>query len=341
MHIDYNIKSIIKRYVENKCDAEELETIFSLFEEPDQNLALRASLSEIWLKEEFINSTGFSDGIEQTQDFHWILNKIHHQINLNEKSTKNKKIVTLVLNVLKIAAVILLGFFAGHFYNNFNDSRPVYYTSISPKGSISQIILPDSSIVFLNSGSEIKYSLNSRKNEREIILSGEAWFEVTENKKRPFIVHTPCYDVKVLGTRFNVKAYESDDEIVTTLEKGSVEVVSSDKLKLKSDRVLSSGEQLIYNKSNKAIETKAVNTYFYTSWKDNKLIFINMNLKELIVLLERKFGVDIEVANDMILDFHYDGIIKNETILEVLKLLEETLPIQYKIEGQKVIIKNK
>nr|WP_319999529.1 FecR domain-containing protein [uncultured Draconibacterium sp.] len=341
MHIDYNIKSIIKKYVENKCDAEELETIFLLFEEPDQNLSLRASLFEIWLKEEFINSTGLSDGIEQTQDFHGILNKIHHQINLNKKSTKNKKIVTLALNVLKIAAVILLVFFAGHFYNNFNDSRPVYYTSISPKGSISQIILPDSSTVFLNSGSEIKYSLNSRKNEREIVLSGEAWFEVTENKKRPFIVHTPCYDVKVLGTRFNVKAYESDDEIVTTLEKGSVEIVSSDKLKLKSDRVLSSGEQLIYNKLNKAIETKAVNTYFYTSWKDNKLIFINMNLKELIVLLERKFGVDIEVANDMILDFHYDGIIKNETILEVLKLLEETLPIQYKIEGQKVIIKNK
>ena len=79
----------------------------------------------------------------------------------------------------------------------------------------------------------------------------------------------------------------------------------------------------------------------FTAWKDNKLIFINMNLKELFVLLERKYGVDIEVTNDLILDYHYDGTIKDETILELLDLLKETLPIKYKIEGQSILITKK
>ena len=79
----------------------------------------------------------------------------------------------------------------------------------------------------------------------------------------------------------------------------------------------------------------------FTAWKDNKLIFINMNLKELIVVLERKYGVDIEITDNIILDYHYDGAIKNETILEVLDLLKETLPINYKIEDQSILITKK
>jgi ferric-dicitrate binding protein FerR (iron transport regulator) len=203
------------------------------------------------------------------------------------------------------------------------------------------MILPDNTMVYLNSGSEIKYAVNNAGGQREVFLDGEAWFDVAKNEKKPFVVNTPFYAVKVLGTRFNVKAYKTDDEIATTLEEGSVEVLSSGSSRMNGKKILKPGQQFIYNQSTGTVRTEHVSTRLFTSWKDNKLIFINMNLEELIVLLERKYGVDIDVDDNIILDYHYDGTIKNETILEVLDLLKETLPIRYKIEGQKVIIQKR
>jgi len=223
----------------------------------------------------------------------------------------------------------------------FKKAEPVYFTSIAPKGSVSQMVLPDNSIVYLNAGSQLKYTVEGLTRKREVFIDGEAWFDVTKNEKKPFVVHTPFYDVNVLGTQFNVKAYKTDAEIVTTLEEGSVQIASSENFKMAENKTLCPGEQIVYNSVKNAIQVKKVETRMFTAWKDNKLIFINMNLKELIVILERKYGVDIQVTNDLILDYHYDGTIKNETILEVLDLLKETLPIKYKIEGQTILITKK
>jgi len=144
----------------------------------------------------------------------------------------------------------------------------------------------------------------------------------------------------VTGTEFNVKAYAEEAEVVTTLEKGSV-VVNSGSIRLKEPVPMKPGEQLAYNKESRKIMMKPVNTQWFTSWKDNKLIFVNMNLKELMVLLERKYGVDIRTEDPTILNYHYDGTFKNETILEVLNLLAETLPIRYSINNQIIEIKRK
>jgi ferric-dicitrate binding protein FerR (iron transport regulator) len=200
------------------------------------------------------------------------------------------------------------------------------------------MILADSTLVYLNAGSELWYSPDSKDKKREVYLKGEAWFDVTKQKNRPFVVHTSFYDVNVTGTRFNVKAYETDNEITTTLEEGQVRITSSDKYNLAEPVILNPGEQVALNKELNEIFVKKVDTKLFTSWKDNKLMFLNMNFKELIVLLERKYGVDIEVDNPDILKYHYSGTLKNESILEILEIIKHTLPIQYKIEGQKVII---
>jgi ferric-dicitrate binding protein FerR (iron transport regulator) len=235
----------------------------------------------------------------------------------------------------------MIGLLMGLSLQYLKKTEPVYFTSIAPKGSVSQMVLPDNTIVYLNAGSQLKYTVEGLKGKREVFLDGEAWFDVTKNEEKPFVVHTPFYDIKVTGTQFNVKAYSADEEISTTLEEGSVQVTSSENFKLSEPTALQPGEQLVYNTQNKTINVKKVETRMFTAWKDNKLIFINMNLKELFVLLERKYGVDIEVTNDLILDYHYDGTIKDETILEVLDLLKETLPVKYKIEGQTILITKK
>ena len=333
MKNEKSINHLIRKYIKGQATLEELEDVFSLFETPSENL--RKVIYEAWEKE-----TGFA--LQPKPEYlSEVLGKVHNRIDIeNGTDQKSNNIRKLIRTVSKIAAILIIGIVAGFFMHRLDVPNPVYYTSIAPKGSISQTILPDSTIVFLNAGSEIKYAINNTNRQRDVFLDGEAWFEVTQNRKKPFVVHTPFYNVKVHGTKFNVKAYKSEQEITTTLEEGSIEIVSGN-LKIKENTFLTPGEQLVYNAKDNTLIISKVETRLFSSWKDNKLIFINMNLRELIVLLERKFGVDIEVADNIVLDYHYDGTIKDETILEVLDLLKETLPIRYKIDGQKVIIQNK
>lgn len=323
--------------MQGKCSREELEAALKLFDDPYHNLALRPALYEQWNK---MNDAEQNKLNEKESSF--ILDKIHDRLQPRlENKPRRSKMLKLIGTVSKIAAMLIIGLLLGLSVQYLKKTEPVYYTSIAPKGSISQMILPDNTMVFLNSGSEIKYTVNNTSSQREVYLDGEAWFDVAKNKKNPFVVNTQFYTVKVLGTRFNVKAYKTDNDIATTLEEGSIEVLSSGSINLSGKKILKPGQQFIYNQSTGRIRTKNVSPRLFTSWKENKLIFINMNLKQLIVLLERKYGVDIEVADNIILDYHYDGTIKNETIIEVLDLLKETLPISYRIIGQKVIIQKR
>jgi ferric-dicitrate binding protein FerR (iron transport regulator) len=258
---------------------------------------------------------------------------------------KKTKIVThkqFISTFGKIAAAVVIGLVMGLYVSTLKSNNTTeYYAASAPKGSISEVILPDSSLIVLNAGSSIRYSMNGEKGTREVFLDGEAWFDVHKNKKKPFVVHTPFYDVNVTGTQFNVKAYKSEKQVTTTLEEGSVIIQSTEECKLANSICMVPGEQLTFNKETKNIAIKKINTRWVTAWKDNKLIFVNMSLKELVVLLERKYGVDIEVNNEAILDLHFDGTFKDETILEILDILERTLPIDYKIIDQKIEITTK
>lgn len=328
-----NISNIIQKYVSGTSEKEELDCAISVLEDPYHNLELRPTLYKLWNEENEI-STDFPE----VEDYNNILNQIHHRINLEKKIQKKSRFRKLGLSISKVAAVLVIGVGLGLFVQNYKKEFPVYYTSIAPKGSVSQMVLPDNTMVYLNSGSEIKYSINGESGQREVFLKGEAWFQVTKNKEKPFIVHTPYYNINVHGTEFNVKAYPEDKEITTTLEKGSIEISSTKQFKIQSNQFLKPGEQLTYNKEHNSIQLKNVKTSLYTSWKENKLIFINMELKELITLLERKYGVDIEVEDDSILELHYDGTLKNETIIEVMNILQHSLPITYNITDQKLLI---
>lgn len=338
-----NIESVVHKYLKGESKREELEKALNLFSDPYHNLALRPILFRYWEKE--VETA--ANNLPHLKNPDAILDKIHHCIHIETCRKKENPAKRLAINLLKIAAVLFIGLFIGILAQSLQKTEPVFYTAIAPKGSISQMILPDNSMVYLNAGSELKYTeetpknlLAGKKGSRKVFLTGEAWFDVSKNEKKPFVVHTPFYNVEVLGTQFNVKAYPNDDEVVATVEGGKVKVVSSESFTIKEAQTLQTGEQLIYSK-NKGINIIEVNTRRYTAWKNNRLIFINMNLKELFVLLERKYGVDIEVADNMVLNYHYDSTITNETILEVLDLIAETLPIKYKIEGQKVIIQKK
>lgn len=328
-----NISNIVQKYVHGECTREELDYALGLFEEPYQNIALRPQLFSIWNKEDFdVHS------LPSKKEFTQVLDHVHHEINLKNKKQKSSKIKQFLLVASKIAAILFIGVLFGILTMYFQKTEPEYFTSHAPKGCVSQMVLPDNTIVYLNAGSELKYVINGDDNKREVYLVGEAWFDVEKDKQKKFTVHTSFYDVNVLGTEFNVKAYPEDDHIITTLEEGSIQITSTEKFKIQNNQILKPGEQLVYDKVDNRIELKKVNPRMYTSWKDNKLIFIDMSLKNLIVLLERKYGVDIEVDDTSLLELHYDGTIRNETIIEVMEILQETLPVHFTIEEQQIHI---
>ena len=196
----HGIKSITQKYINGKCTPKELEEAMVLFADPWHNPELRPTLFEYWIKEEKSGT-----GEIPAEDLSIILDKVHHRINLEQDQKPKSRMMKLIYTVSKIAAILIVGLLLGLSVQYFKKTEPVYFTSIAPKGSVSQMVLPDNTIVYLNAGSQLKYTVESLKGKREVFLDGEAWFDVTKNEKKPFVVHTPFYDVHVLGTQFNVK----------------------------------------------------------------------------------------------------------------------------------------
>ncbi len=292
------------------------------------------------VKNELIDQLdNWPDDNNQTEGAQAMFDRLWKRVQATKQNRK-----TIKLNPLYwAAAVLLLGFFIGNRFSSIRSlpEQESYFISKASPGSVSETILPDGSVIFLNAGSEIKYVVRAETGVREVHLVGEAWFNVEKSKEVPFVVHTSFYDIRVMGTEFNVKAYPDDDQIITTLEKGSIEVLSSDKLKLAENIQLKPGEQLVFDKIQRSVRVNQVSAEIFSGWKDNRLTFIDMGLGELAKLLGRKYGVNITILDTDLMNYHYDGTIKNETIIDVLNILQKTLPINYRIEGQNVIIMKK
>ena len=328
-----SIKSLIIAHLDGDLNVEELKRLNEWLSRSAENARYYANVKDIWEA-----SIADASRIAQTET-EW--SKFLYTIHRPEKSNIFSFSTNLQM-FYRFAAILVIGFFIGSLVIKYpTRQEPLYMTTFAPKGSVSQMMLSDSTLVYLNAGSELKYSAGKGEKTREVFLEGEAWFDVKKDSDRPFIVHTPYYLVRVTGTNFNVKAYQSDNEITTTLEEGEVKINSSENFKLEHEITLQPGEQLVYNKSSKNINIKEVDTNLYTSWKNNKLMFLKMSFGDLIVLLERKYGVEIKVDNPDILKYHYTGTIKNESILEILNIVKHTLPVDYDIDGQVIHIRKK
>lgn len=324
-----NIQQILRDGRSENAHEEERQKMLSLFHQSEVEYDLKEQLFE-----ELENMPEKGTSIPNTKKMFFNLwSVIEH---LEERKNFKTRYFTVWI---RVAAALVVGLVTGVLLTILaNNEDPLYYTAHSPMGSVSEWVLPDNTVIFLNSGSRIRYTMEGNEQVREVFLEGEAWFDVEKDKKRPFLVHTPLYDVFVTGTKFNVKAYPSENKVITTLEEGEILLKSAGQAKLEEEIRLNPGEQAVLGREIKHLSIQKVETRYYTSWKDNKLIFMNMNLKELLVLLERKFGVDIEVKDPSILDYHCDGTFKNESILDVMQIIQRTLPIEYEIVGQKIIV---
>ena len=247
---------------------------------------------------------------------------------------------TISFRISAAAAVLALVFMAGLGLGDgfLNSSKKVSYTRIiAPEGNKTQIVLPDSTHVWLNSGSELQYASDYSAKNRKVNMKGECFFDVVKDPDHPFIVQGSKFQVRVFGTRFNVNEDASQNTADITLVSGKVQVFNLDD---KPVSELIPGQQLVYIQGIYHVQ-KAVNMEALTAWLNNMLIFDNQPFEEVIHYLEKWYGVKIQLDHTLYYSHNYTFKVKTESLREVLALISVITPIEYQIEGEKVMIKYK
>lgn len=208
----------------------------------------------------------------------------------------------------------------------------LFNTLSTPTGGQYNIVLADGTKVYLNAVSSIKYPTQFNGDQRIVELDGEAYFEVAKNKNKPFIVKSGDQDIEVLGTHFNVHAYDNESVVKTTLLEGSVAVNYKNQ-----KAILKPGQQSNVSEKFNKITIKQVDTEAAIAWKNGRFKFDNADLKTVMRQLERWYGIKVEYRGD-VSDVRFNGgTFMNKNLSEVLKVLELS-NIKFKVEGKTIIV---
>ena len=219
------------------------------------------------------------------------------------------------------------------------DEKSVYNTLVVPYGKRTQLTLSDGSIVWLNSGSKLVYPANM-KEKRNVYIEGEAVFEVTHSEQHPFLVSTKDFEIKVLGTVFNVSAYPDDKVSSTVLEKGKIELTPNNKSIFRSNKLtIQPGTMALYNPDEKLFYQQQVDPKNYLSWRDGYFIFKNENLGNILKKLERYYNIEIVLNNIGLEKENFSGQLNlKDSPEEVLKVIAKATPLKIKKSSNKLII---
>ena len=204
-----------------------------------------------------------------------------------------------------------------------------------PRGGEYFMILEDGTKVWLNAATRLKYPVAFVGGIRKVLLEGEAYFEVAHDTTRPFVVETEQAKVTVLGTSFDVSAYEEEGKTWTTLEEGMVEIESLDR----GEKIrMVPGEQICLIEG-KGMEKYKVETALFTSWRSGRLVFKDMRLEDLMRNMARWYDVKVEFYREEAKDIVFTGDVKKyEDLNEVLEIIELTSDVHFTIEEQRIIV---
>ncbi|PJJ07827.1 FecR family protein [Flavobacterium sp. 1] len=252
-------------------------------------------------------------------------------VSINKRRNSRK----IVRAALAIAATITLFFAFKNVFINNKTAIPLITkeTSIEEVNPIlayhgKQLIhLPDGSTILLNENSSIEYNQNSFDDKtREVTLSGEAYFNIHRNEKKPFIVHTGKVQTKVLGTAFNINAYNNSNKIEVTVTRGKVQVGDLEKVY----GIITPNQQIKVNTATLGYEQKNVNAEIAVAWKSKYLILDNINMEEAIALISQKYKVPITLSNDKIKNCRITASFLNDEDLDhILKVICSVIETEY------------
>ena len=326
-------KDIFIKYLQGNCTEKEFEQLLSWIREGSQTDFDKRMVREVW--DEFEPEAG----PQEITKYNLLLDKIHHQININQNSSQltiqkvpvPHKILSLIT---RAAAILLLPVLSLLFYTHFSDkgqsaSNLNDLEVVAPAGSRIHIALGDGTTVWLNHGSRLKYPHRFEGKNRKVFLTGEAYFDVATNKDAPFIVGTDRLEVKATGTAFNVSAYPGDEFVETTLVEGKVILYASSSSR-KIETMLP-GEFLKFDIQKNLYTVETGNIEKYIAWKDGLLVFKNDPIDDIAKKLARWYNVEVEITNEMAKEYTCTATFTDETISQVLELMTLPTPVSYKL----------
>lgn len=357
--ITKEIKAALIAYLSGELSPDYYKLLDEWIQKAEENKRLFDQINDLWQA-----TSGLGEKAGFDANAAW--NEIYDQINKKPKSTR--VIIRISSELSRIAAVFIFALVIGGLGYYLLDKKPEnnlapqYVEYVSPLGSRSFVKLADGSKVWLNAGSTLKYQNSFGENNRDLILSGEAFFEVAKNKNLPFVVKTSEIDIVALGTKFNVKAYAEENSIETTLIEGSVKLESSI-VKLSDNIILNPNEKAVFFKKNQSVKlitqqqqqrqkTEAVSTGTkprleiitsvdpepIISWKEKRWIINNEKLSSLAVKLERRFDVNLIFDNELIKEYSFGGTLEDETLKQIMEAIRFSSPIKYVIDNKTVYI---
>ena len=311
------MKSIIKNYLSGKNNAEEQLRLLQWLRKKENQMEFQTTKND-WKSEIVLQEIPS----EYRQNWENIQNNIFGQLQAEMAKTQR------TLKFFRYAAVFVLLISVPSLFIYFSQSKqsaPLVYTTVAADyGQISKVVLADSTVIWINSGSKVTYNNQFSTSNRDIQLIGEAYFSVTKNKNLPLIVSSDDLRVKVLGTEFCVTAYPEEKDIRVVLEKGKVELTSATHSNFKQE--MKPGELASFNREENKMEIQTVNTGLFTSWKDGMINVYNLPLRELVIKLEKRYNQKF-LVDDEIKNLPYTFTIKNENLNSILSLMEKITPL--------------
>ncbi len=319
-----NIEELIARLFLGSITTDEKMVLTDWLNESNENKAYLDQLRNIW---HVGNPAFLPEAIDVDRAHKAVMRKI---------DGKGHAVRSILIRAQRVAAVLVIPLIllvAYQYYTGTSRNQETAWQEIiAPFGMQSKITLPDGSIVWLNSGSQLKYPVRFDGKERNIVLSGEAFFSVESDKKHPFIVETGKIRVVATGTDFNVEAYPNDSIIAVTLLKGIVDVVTTGNRQEK----LFPDQRLVFHSATNDYKLNHVNAKYWSLWKDGILAFRNEPLRDVFKRIGRTFNVDIVVKDNSVGRQLYRATFQEESLEEILRLLKLSAPIRYNRIGREL-----
>ena len=337
---DEQIWVLATKYLSKEATEEEIDQLMKILEQDEEAASLFHKMSLIWNQPKNWSS---SQSFDAERDKQQLFDRIRAEEKKAAQLPRPQQAFSHFLFKRLAAAIIFIAICATILiWQLRKEPAPaniVWELHENPRGKRTIQTLSDGTVVHLNADSRIKYVKFFHDNKREVFLEGEAYFEVAKNPEKPFLVHTKEISTKVLGTSFNVRAYQNEPDIKVSLLEGKVEISSPDQPGVISKSFLAPEEQYVFHKEDTTYNIcKDVDLSKAIAWKENHLIIDNESLEDVVRKLEIWYGVTFEIESPAIKDCRLKANFENEPLNTVLRVLKLALDVTHEYKENKIIL---
>lgn len=328
------IWSSISRKIAGESTEEDLHLVDNWLNENKNNKKIYNTLLEMWNSEKLT-----------TENQQSLYDSVKRKITVYENRPKIRFYNTNIFKIAAIGFLLITLNLAFYIFTEKPEPETIAWQEIVvPRGNRMKITLPDSTSIWLNNETKFRYASNFSSTNRQVELSGEAYFDVHHDSAHPFTVKIGKKQIKVYGTRFSVNAYPEDQYIETSLISGSVVFENDTEINGKTEFKIEPGNSLYYNKQSKTVENKKIQSSFYEYWEKGMYSFKDERFETLAIKLKRIFNVEVVFEDEFLKNKTYTGTINiNDNIFIFMEAIRRTSvqPIEYRFNNNMIYVKLK